>query len=195
MLNNFRCHTCGISLPSDYSFTCLQCIRSRPSYDRVFAYGNYEGVLKEAIHLMKFEKMKRLVRPLAKLLSTVDVPPVEAIVPVPLSRQRLLLRGFNQSLLLGRHLSRHISIPMRTDLLRKIKDTQPQSTLRREERLKNPKGAFAVVSRGNKGLPKSVLIVDDVSTTGATINECARILKKCGVHTVYGLVLARAMSD
>ncbi|GBE37145.1 DNA utilization protein GntX [bacterium BMS3Bbin07] len=190
-----RCRTCGIALPPDYDFKCITCIKESPHYRKIYVFGDYEGALKAAINLLKFEKVRRLSRPLGRLLSCLPLPPVDVILPVPLSKERLILRGFNQSHLLSHSLSRNFSIPLEPNILIKPRDIQPQSLLSRANRLKNPKGAFSVISPGSELLHRRVLVVDDVMTTGATINECARVLLRAGVREVYGAVLARTKSD
>lgn len=190
-----RCRTCGIALPSDYSFKCITCIRERPHYKKVYVFGDYDGALKTAINLLKFEKVRRLSIPLGELLASLSLPPVDVFLPVPLSKERLILRGFNQSHLLCHILSMEFSIPMEPNILVKPGDIQPQSLLSRAKRLKNPKGAFSVIMSDRKLLPGRVFIVDDVMTTGATINECARVLLSAGVKEVYGAVLARTKSE
>lgn len=190
-----RCHICGIALPSDYSFTCITCLTEEPFYKKVYVFGNYEGELKEAIHLMKFERLRRLSKPFGKLLCSLPLPPVDLIIPVPLYKKRLIQRGFNQSHLLGHYISRKLSIPLMADILVKVKDTEPQSLLAREKRLKNPKGAYSVLNPTQRPVPRSVLLVDDVMTTGATLNECSRVLLNAGAEEVYGVVMARAKLD
>lgn len=160
----------------------------------MIVFGDYEGTLKEAIHYMKFHGRKKLARRLGQLLSTLDIPSVEAIIPVPLSKKRLIQRGFNQSYLLSMPVSEKLTLPLLDDLLLKTRDTPPQSLLTREERLKNQKGSFKVNSK-YKRIPSRVVLVDDVVTTGATLNECARILKKEGVKEVYVITLARASTE
>jgi len=130
-------------------------------------------------------------RPLAALLSDLSIPPVEAIVPVPLGKARLAERGFCQSYQIARHLSRQLHTPVIDDLLVRSRETAPQSLLPRKERIRNVRGAFRLNSRYEKMPPGTVLLVDDVMTTGATIYESARTLKKAGVRTVHAIVLAR----
>ena len=111
------------------------------------------------------------------------------IVPVPLSPKRLRQRGFNQSLFLAKHVARATGIPVDYMSLRRSKDTQPQSLLKRDDRKKNVKNAFTVLGSGLKG--KKVILVDDVATTGSTLNECAKALSKSGAKEVQCMVLAR----
>lgn len=192
--NKRRCFRCGLPIDTSYESLCLSCIHRPPYYDRMIVFGDYEGPLKEAIHYMKFHGRKSLARELGQLLSTLEIPSVEVITPVPLSKKRLIQRGFNQSYLLAKPVSKRLTLPLLDDLLLKTKDTPPQSLLTREERLKNQKGSFKVNSKYKK-IPRRVVLVDDVVTTGATVNECARILKKEGVNEVYVITLARASTE
>jgi ComF family protein len=117
---------------------------------------------------------------------------VDMIVPVPLHPKRLRWRGFNQSVLLARQVSRVQHIPMDPFVLYRGKETPPQTQLTEEERRKNVRGAFSL----NPQKPvegKRVLLVDDVYTSGATVNECSRSLKRGGAKEVYVLTLARAV--
>jgi ComF family protein len=184
-----------VSLASGYPTVCISCIKERPFYERVYVHGDYDGVLKKAINCMKFNRVRRLGIPLGELLCSVSLPEVDAVVPVPLSKERIVSRGFNQAHLLALSLSRKLKIPFRSDILVKIRNTVPQSLLSRKERLRSPAGAFSINRNIKKGLPHRILIVDDVMTTGATMNECARVLRVAGVRVVYGVVLARACSD
>ncbi len=109
------------------------------------------------------------------------------IVPVPLHKRRLRWRGFNQSLLLAQKLSVELQLPISTDLIARTRYTRPQIELKHDERKENIKGAFAV----NESVEnKKILIIDDVVTTGSTLNELARILKKKNAHSVWAITLA-----
>jgi len=167
-------------------------MKDPPPLESIHVYADFSGTLREAIRLMKFSRNRMISRPLAALLSELSLPPVEAIVPVPLGKVRLAERGFCQSYQIARHLSRQLHTPVIDDLLVRSRETAPQSLLPRKERIRNVRGAFRLNSRYEKMPPGTVLIVDDVMTTGATIYESARTLKKAGVHTVHALVLARA---
>lgn len=116
----------------------------------------------------------------------------EVIVPVPLHKKRLRKRGFNQSLLLARELNRKLSIELDYLSLRRVRDTEQQTRLAHAEREKNVAGAFEVSDK-NRFRDRRVLLVDDVFTTGATILECSRVLKRAGAE-VYAITLARAVA-
>ena len=113
----------------------------------------------------------------------------QAIVPVPLYHDRQLERGFNQAEIIAKEISQIYKIPV-VNLLTRTKDTGHQTLRNREERLNAVRGAFQISSCKFQ-IPQAVLLVDDVLTTGATLSECAKVLKKAGVKKVYGLVLAR----
>jgi len=183
------CRICALPLVSEHSTVCGECIKKRPSYSRALTYGIYAGPMAEAINLMKFFKLKRLSQPLGSLLFNLQMPECDAIVPVPLSKQALRARGFNQSLLLAKMLSEKLKQPLLIDLLLKKKDTPAQVGLSAKERNKNLKGAFEVKEKINK---KRLLLVDDVLTTGATAKECSRTLLKAGAKDIIVITLARS---
>lgn len=187
-----RCALCGIKLQFGTDRRCLGCLKNPPVVDALTVYTDYTGKARKLIHLIKFRANRRLALLAGRLLSELPIPFADAIVPVPLSKRRLIQRGFNQSQVMAGAISEKTAIPVK-NLLVRTKDTPPQSGLGRKERLKNIKGAFSLNDRD--GLPRSVIVVDDVFTTGATVNEVARVLKKAGVHTVSALVFARTPED
>jgi ComF family protein len=153
------------------------------------SYGLYEGALMEAIHLLKFRGTRRLARPLSTMISGLDLPEdADVIMPVPMTRTALVKRGFNQSALVAAGVGRERGISLRLDLLHKIKETPPQLGLSRRARLSNLRGAFSA-EPGVKGL--RVIVLDDVITTGATMRECARALKRAGAAEITALSSAR----
>jgi len=165
-------------------------MKTPPLFSKVIYYGIYEGILRKAIHLLKFERVKRLALPAAELLWELPLPAADCIVPVPLHSSRLREREFNQTTLISRHLSRYSGIPLLPDVLKKEKETLPQTDVTGKERLKNVKNAFSATDDA-KG--RSIILVDDVITTGATVNECARVLRKAGAGSVTVLALARSV--
>ena len=167
-------------------------MKSRPLFSKAVAYGIYEGVLAEAIHHFKFQGIKRLAKPLGTLLLNLDTPQADGIIAVPLSVKGLRDRGFNQSLLLARMLSRETNVALLMDILFKKKETPPQIGLTSKERLLNLKDSFTV-----KGSVKDLrlLLVDDVITTGATVSECSKELMRAGAKEVTVIALARAGLD
>jgi ComF family protein len=183
------CRVCARPLASEHAGLCGDCLREPPPFSRVITYGPYSDVLKEALHLLKFSSVKRLSRPLGLLLAGLEMPEVDFIVPVPLSGRELRRRGFNQTLLISRTLSRTTGIPLCQRLLHKKRETPPQVSLPRRERLLNLRGAFEAREKLNG---ERVLIVDDVVTTGATVRECSRAIIKAGAAEVFVAALARS---
>ena len=157
----------------------------------------YQGPIAQGIRSLKY----RGVQPLAPILAEPLVDyirqhpsPIDGLVPVPLHPQRLAERGFNQSELLASHISQILDIPLRTDLLERIRHTPPQARLNRTQRLRNTAGAFAP-RPGAKLQGETLLIIDDVATTGATLRACAEPLKQLGAGDIWALTVARAHLD
>jgi ComF family protein len=186
------CTVCSTPLTSEYSRVCRDCLLHRPHFSSVLSFGIYSGALREAIHLLKFSGIKRLAKPLGRLLHDIPVPQVDCIVPVPLSKKTLRQRGFNQTLLIARVLSERLGIPVSMDVLYKNKDTLPQIGLGAKERSSNLRKAFEVV--GNV-TDKRVILLDDVMTTGATARECSKTLIRAGAKEVVVVTLARSSMD
>ncbi|MBI4691561.1 MAG: ComF family protein [Nitrospirae bacterium] len=183
------CRICASPLVSEYSTVCGECINALPPFSMVLNYGIYSGVLAEAINLMKFYGVRRLTRPLGRFFLSLEIPECDGIVPVPLSKKGLRARGFNQTLLLARVISKELRIPLLMDMLFKKKDTPPQIGLNAKERLKNLRGVFETCMRIDN---LRLLLLDDVMTTGATVRECSKTLIKAGAREVIVITLARS---
>lgn len=164
-----------------------------PVFTALRSWGFYEGALREAIHKLKYNNdlgvSEELARPLSALLNESGWH-VDLISPVPLSRKRLRTRGYNQSSMLARWVSFTNRIPFKPGVMVRSKDTISQVGLSGEERRNNVLGAFESDPAVAAG--KSILVIDDVTTTGATMQACAIALIKGGASHVYGLTLARA---
>jgi ComF family protein len=186
-----KCRICAEPFTSELAELCGTCMSTDPVVKATVCYGIYDEALRESIHRFKFSSQKRLARPLAGLLSTLELPDVDLMVPVPTSPRGLRERGFSHTLLLSRSLSKERDIPVVTGLLYKKKETPPQVGLSRAERLTNLRGAFST-KRKLKG--ERVLIVDDVITTGATIRECAKAMRKAGAGDIHATALARTLT-
>lgn len=182
--------------------TCFACLDQRVALDGVLVGYDYDQTLLDtAIHTFKYRSIESLSEPLGTLLMqairSADLPLPDLIVPVPLHPWRLRYRGFNQSELLGRFLSDHLlpgtSIPLDTERLIRQRFTLPQQKMRSaEDRKRNIRDAFAIRKPGRllfKG--KNIWLIDDVATTASTLEACARVLKKAGAKSVFGIVLAR----
>ena len=188
------CRRCALPYPTDISddHLCGICLREpQPLFDRVVAAGIYDATLKEAIHRFKYRDKINLDRPLAELIASklTGLEHVDLVLPVPLHHNRLRQRTYNQSALLAGLLAKKIDRPLSLRLLVRHRDTPPQQGQSAAERKKNLKDAFALTQPLNT---EHVLLIDDVLTTGATVRECCRVLKKNGVSKVTVAVLARA---
>ena len=193
------CPVCGIPFPSreGADHICSRCMCRTPLFDRARAVGQYNGSLREAIHRFKYDSRSLLAAPLGSLLAEkgrrlLDTAAYDVVMPVPLHMQRLRQRGFNQSLFLARAVGRQWDIPVETEGLRRVRWTNPQTMLPVKERVRNVKGAFSYCGPGVQN--KTVLLIDDVYTSGSTVEECANILKQSGARQVDVLTLARTIA-
>ena len=194
-----RCPQCGrpfLKSPDSHDHPCGECLLSLYPFDTARSATIYAGVVRERIHQLKFGAQLHWVPPLVDLLvmalENEDFHPIELLLPVPLHVRRLRQRGFNQSALLAKELGKKMGVPVRFDVLHRRVWTEPQTRLKRQERLENVKEAFHVV-RPSVAEGTAVLLLDDVFTTGSTINECARTLKDAGAAKVLALTVARAL--
>lgn len=172
---------------------CHVCREMRPTIDGIRAVAYFEGNLRRAIHRFKYHGVQMLAHPLAKLLIEYQANhrlPADIIVPVPLHPDREAERGYNQAGLLAQALGVQIELPTVETGLARVRSTPPQVTLGARERRSNVAGAFQARTHGIAG--RQVLLIDDVCTTGATMEACAQALKAQGAESVWGLTLARA---
>lgn len=202
------CFCCGA--PFDQSAQvlpdslCSDCRDNRyhdaPVLDHRRALFEYSGPMRKAIHALKYQNKTALAIPLAAWLaeysanssSGLSLAEIEIIVPIPLHPVRQWRRGYNQSTLLAQELSKLTQIPV-APILKRVRHTIPQVELHANERSQNIKGAFAINENAwlEYSGAQNILLLDDVATTGATLDECARVLKKRGAAKVCALTLAR----
>ena len=187
---------CGREHPSVAIRDCVACRRSRLHFDKSLSLGVYEAELERVVTGLKFAALPRIARPLGRLLAQIGTrlgfyAPGTILVPVPLSRRRLRNRGYNQAELIARRIAATTGLVMRPRWLRRVRDTRPQSDLSARQRRQNVLGAFA--SAEAVSIPGArVVLVDDVLTTGATVNDCARALLQAGASRVDVVTVARA---
>jgi competence protein ComFC len=187
------CHACGRPLSHTGPGLCPLCARQAPSLTDSFAVAYSTGVIRSAIHKLKYSDQSRLAEPLAELLAGWwrDYPlPADVIIPIPLHPRRERERGYNQSALLARRLGQAIGAPVDETSLSRVRDTQPQVGLGHIARRENVSGAFQCTEGALAG--RRVLLIDDVTTTGATLEAAAHALKEAGARMVWGLTVARA---
>ncbi len=199
-VNSPLCKRCGIMFDTREGddHLCNKCILSSKQFHSARSTGLYEQTLMTLVHQFKYRGKIRLAHPLGMMLLRTYLqffPPedIDFIVPVPLHTRRFRQRGFNQAYLLVKDWKRFCPrLPeVSKDVLFRTRWTEPQTGLGRMERIKNIRRAFSV-NNVQKFCGKKILLIDDVYTTGATVNECARVLRTAGAKQVDVLTLARA---
>lgn len=187
------CEKCGKQEVIGGMKLCNDCAHSIHHYDQGMALFTYTRSGKKIIQEMKFEGNIKLAKwlgiKLGKKLKSMDWEDIDIILPIPLHPNRLKERGFNQSLEIAKAMIYSIKIPINNDLLIRIKDTPHQTDLSKIDRQKNIKNAFQI-QQEDLIQGKVILLVDDVYTTGSTINACAEILRKAGAKKIYFAVAA-----
>jgi len=189
------CSICGEALeftPTEADVTCSMCRRAHPGFDFAISFGSYDGALRRLVHLLKYEPLKPAANILGEKLAEaisfrnlVSEDPI-LVVPVPLHKAKRRQRRCNQSELLARSALRYLDrsrFELDAGNLRRVRATVSQKGLTRHQRRENVRGAF-LVTAPERVLDRTVLIVDDVYTTGTTLNECARVLRAAGVKQV-----------
>ena len=184
-----RCNTC--SAPG-VDGTCRWCLQYPRGFESLRSPYQFEGPIRDAIHALKYRGVRAAAETLGWMMSEYlenNPVPADVLVPVPLHSRRLRSRGYNQSALLAREISKRTLLPVVGGSLVRTRNSRPQvDVASREERRANVAGNFAC-DVGVSGL--AVLLIDDVATTGSTLSECAYVLKDAGASAVHALTLAR----
>lgn len=188
-------HSCPIcSYPHASQKNCPDCKNLTPEFTALESFALYKDPIRKAIHRLKYESDIGLAEILAQYLAQVIVRTdwqIDLVTAVPLSRQRMRQRGYNQSALLARNLAWFLNLPFSSRALIRVKETQVQVGLDSRQRKLNVDKAFLADPR--LCAQKSILVVDDVATTGATLSACAQALKSASCCQVYAVTLARAV--
>lgn len=192
------CLRCGHPSGDGHSASCDHCLTLSPSFSFARSIGRYTGTLREAIHLLKFRYREDLAEPLSNLCihhlsksrDFADYYAYDYLVPVPLHKTKLRDREFNQVELIAKFITMQLSIPLSFDNLYRKKATTPQMRIPAKQRIWNVQNAFAI-REPIQFYQKRVILLDDIMTSGATVNECSRILMNAGCKMVAVLVLAR----
>ena len=188
------CRKCGSPCESYY---CSECKTREYVFESACSAGIFEGALREAIHVFKYKNHIMMADPLAEFMArcfptTYLAAKVDLVMPIPIHRSRMLERGFNQAVELTQRFCRFVSLPAEYNVLYKHKKTRHQVELSFELRAINLAGAFRV-RNAEKIKGKRILLIDDVFTTGATLDEAARTLHDAGAASVSGYMLARSI--
>jgi ComF family protein len=196
-LNKVACVVCAEPLQGEsaHALTCGACQQHKPRFDVSFCPFRYAYPLDHLVRGIKYHRAVAHGRVLSELLASSlpilrrDAPLPEILLPVPLAPRRYRERGYNQAIELARHVVKGLRVPIRTDLVARSRETREQAALDQRERRKNIRGAFTMLGP----LPAlHVAIIDDVVTTGSTVNELARVLKRAGARRVEVWAIARA---
>jgi ComF family protein len=194
-----RCEKCALPIFTKQTKLCGACLSDPPYFDTTIACTDYQAPIDSIVLGLKFGGKLAQATSIAQLLGEVicqqreiGIEMPSLLCPVPLSRQRLISRGFNQAMEIARPISQQLGIPLYADLLWRVKNTQPQSQLHPDQRQRNVKNAFSIhpdlihmISGQHIG------VIDDVMTTGTTLNEAAKLLKRFGAMRVSNFVFAR----
>ena len=171
---------------------CRWCIQHPRGFKSLRSLYRFQGPIRDAVHALKYRGVRAAAERLGHLMAGYlerNPVPADVLIPVPLHRRRLRSRGYNQSALLAREISKLTGLPVQDDLLLRVGNSPPQvEILGRDERRNNVSGNFACRNDATSLTP---LLIDDVATTGSTLSECASVLRRGGADTVYALTLAR----
>lgn len=189
-----KCISCAQPFAGDVDAArCLDCMRDPLPVGWTEAWGHYRGALERVLHAFKFQRHDWFAEPFADALRDLVAArgdgAFDAVVPVPMSRAKIRRRGYNQAELLARALARRLSLRCDPSLLAKRLERRTQSTLDKAQRAANVRGAFHASPRASA---KSILLVDDVCTTGETLRACATALLRAGAGRVCAVVVAKA---
>ncbi|MCI8726356.1 MAG: ComF family protein [Hungatella sp.] len=186
------CKKCGKEVESDRVEYCFDCTRHRHGFERNLALLNYDETASRSMAAIKYQNRREYLdfygqAVCLKYGKSIKRFHPDGVVPVPVHSSRKKIRGFNQAEILAKHISTNLEIPMYPDALKRIKKTAPQKELNPAERLRNLKEAF--VPGQLPGEVRTVLLVDDIYTTGSTLEACTGVLKSMGVCRVYGVTV------
>ncbi|MBM4428246.1 MAG: ComF family protein [Chloroflexi bacterium] len=190
-LNGILCDVCG--LPQDRSGVCDLCLADRPHFHSLRAWTAFEAPVQHALHRLKYRRDIAMGDALAAQMTSfvMDLDwPIDMVVPIPLGRNRMKERGYNQVAMIAKPLAMALEIRYAPHELMRNKETRSQVGLSREERRVNVKEAFHA---GAGAIGKNILVMDDVSTTGSTLSAAAMALYAIGAKEVYALTVARAL--
>lgn len=193
------CPTCAKPLPSGDNQTlpalapCRECRQDRHYYEQVWSACVYEGVIRQCLKEIKYRSNPRLLPHLSEIMinfaiAHIPIRDFQVVTSVPIHVRKQFSRGFNQSQILGKKLAAFFHLPWQP-LLARQRLTLPQNQLSRRQREQNVKNVFAAKSKNMRG--KKILLIDDIFTTGSTVNECSRVLKQAGAAQVSVFTLSR----
>lgn len=194
-----KCQKCGKPLTDDERICCKDCGERQRFFDRAVAVFEHTGQLRESIYRFKYDNARVYAQYYAEVAAKIYGKifkewKIDAIVPVPIHKEREVKRGYNQALVFAEVLSEYVKLPLESKLIIRTKNTVPQKELEGTMRYLNLRDAFAVDTSRIKGI-KNILLVDDIFTTGSTVDACSAVLKKAGAKNVYVLCISAGGDD
>lgn len=186
------CQQCALPLPSSHDDVCGQCLKRAPAFTQTTAVFSYTFPIDRVLQAYKYQERLTIAHFFANSCAQKLLRPkgVDCLIPMPLHPSRLKVRGFNQSLEIARQLSNTWSLPLDQHSCHRIKNTPPQASLKFKDRIANVNNAFEC--RGDFS-DQHVLVIDDVMTTGASLNALSKVILKAGAKSVSCLVMARTV--
>jgi len=188
------CDICGDRV-SSFDVICNGCKEKSHFFTKAFCVAKYEGVARNLVRKLKYDNCKYLARTLgllmAQKLKKSEVESIDFVVPVPLNIIRLRERGFNQSQLIAKVVAKECSLKIKTKIVKRVKNTPTQTSLSSEERRENVKDAFEILDK-TAVKDANILLIDDISTTGATLDELSKLFKKYKAKNVFALTFCHA---
>ncbi len=189
----YLCKKCEIKI-KEYVISSIR--KSKHTYfDEIYCELRYKDIVRDNIIKYKFQNKAYLYKTFSKIILNNKktcgfLKKYDIIIPVPISKKRKILRGYNQSCLIAYEIAKYLNLKCEDKCLIKQKDTIEQSKLNKQQRKINLKGAYKVINKQNL-TDKNVLIIDDIYTTGSTVNECAKVLKEAGAKKIGVLTIAK----
>jgi len=190
VLDGIVCEVCG--LPQEVGGVCATCCEDKPFFRALRAWSIFEDPLRHALHKLRyyrnFSMGAALALQMAGFVQALNWNP-DVLTPIPLGQQRMKERGYNQAAMIAKPLAETLGVEYAPNALKRCKETRSQVGLSKKERQKNVLGVFQAAGVGGK----TILVLDDVSTTGSTLSSAAQALRSAGAKDVYALTVARAL--
>lgn len=175
--------------------TCPKCLQKKPYFDKLIAVFRYNYILRKAISNLKYQDQSFISKKLAKILyqrTHNEIDDFDFIIAVPSHKKQITKRKYNQATMIAKSYSKLRNKQFYSDFLLKTKHTKPQTNLRKKDRENNLSKAFELNKKYQKLIKnKKILLIDDVTTTGTTLNKCAKILKQNGAKKIFALTIAK----
>ena len=196
-ISNSRCKICSYPIEFEgLEIICPKCLQQKPYFDKLISVFRYNYIIRKTVSNLKYQDQSFISKKLAKILyqrTIQEVNDFDIIISVPSHKKQLMKRKYNQATMLAKQYSKLIkNRNFYSDFLIKVKHTNPQTNLRKKERENNLNKAFELNKKYHSLIKnKRILLIDDVTTTGATLNNCAKILKKNGASKVFALTIAK----